>query len=115
MARAPRAPGREARGGGQDLGPLIATDSDALHPLHALRALHAGDRRLDGLGQAFRGEHAEIMPFIEKTVDSELSGNVIDLCPVALTSKPLPLRRPYLGAVAPQVGQPARRPASAPT
>jgi NADH-quinone oxidoreductase subunit G len=41
------------------------------------------------LGQAFRGEHAEIMPFIEKTVDSELSGNVIDLCPVgALTSKP---------------------------
>jgi NADH-quinone oxidoreductase subunit G len=41
------------------------------------------------LGQAFRGEHAEIMPFIEKTVDSELSGNIIDLCPVgALTSKP---------------------------
>lgn len=41
------------------------------------------------LGQAFRGERAEIMPFVEKTVDSELSGNIIDLCPVgALTSKP---------------------------
>lgn len=41
------------------------------------------------LGQVFRGERAEIMPFVEKTVDSELSGNIIDLCPVgALTSKP---------------------------
>lgn len=41
------------------------------------------------LGQVYRGERAEIMPFVEKTVDSELSGNIIDLCPVgALTSKP---------------------------
>jgi NADH-quinone oxidoreductase subunit G len=41
------------------------------------------------LGQAFRGDRAEIMTFVEKTVDSELSGNIIDLCPVgALTSKP---------------------------
>lgn len=41
------------------------------------------------LGQAFRGEHAEIMPFVEKALESELSGNIIDLCPVgALTSKP---------------------------
>jgi NADH-quinone oxidoreductase subunit G len=41
------------------------------------------------LGQAFRGEHAEIMSFVSATVDSELSGNMIDLCPVgALTSKP---------------------------
>ncbi len=41
------------------------------------------------LGQAFRGEHAEIMAFVSDTVDSELSGNMIDLCPVgALTSKP---------------------------
>ncbi|MFA6314583.1 MAG: molybdopterin-dependent oxidoreductase, partial [Sterolibacterium sp.] len=37
----------------------------------------------------YRGEHAEIMSFIGQTVDSELSGNIIDLCPVgALTSKP---------------------------
>ena len=36
-----------------------------------------------------RGEHAEIIAFVGRTVDSELSGNMIDLCPVgALTSKP---------------------------
>jgi len=41
------------------------------------------------MGQAFRGDHAEIMTFLGRAVDSEISGNVIDLCPVgALTSKP---------------------------
>lgn len=41
------------------------------------------------LGMANRSEHAEIMSFVNSTVDSELSGNMIDLCPVgALTSKP---------------------------
>ena len=41
------------------------------------------------LGMAFRGEHSEIMSFVDCSVDSELSGNMIDLCPVgALTSKP---------------------------
>ena len=41
------------------------------------------------LGMIGRGEHAEIITFVGKTVDSELSGNMIDLCPVgALTSKP---------------------------
>lgn len=41
------------------------------------------------IGMAHRGEHSEILPFLNKTVDSEISGNVIDLCPVgALTSKP---------------------------
>ncbi|HUW77097.1 MAG TPA: molybdopterin-dependent oxidoreductase, partial [Gallionella sp.] len=41
------------------------------------------------LGMAFRGEHSEIMTFVNSSVDSELSGNMIDLCPVgALTSKP---------------------------
>ncbi|MDZ4201591.1 MAG: NADH-quinone oxidoreductase subunit NuoG [Gallionella sp.] len=41
------------------------------------------------LGMAFRSEHSEIMSFVNSTVDSELSGNMIDLCPVgALTSKP---------------------------
>ncbi len=41
------------------------------------------------LGQAFRGEHAEIMSFLSGPLESELSGNMIDLCPVgALTSKP---------------------------
>ncbi|MEO8996260.1 MAG: molybdopterin-dependent oxidoreductase, partial [Nitrosospira sp.] len=41
------------------------------------------------LGMAGRGEHAEILSFVGSTVDSELSGNMIDLCPVgALVSKP---------------------------
>ncbi len=41
------------------------------------------------LGMANRSEHSEIMSFVNSTVDSELSGNMIDLCPVgALTSKP---------------------------
>jgi NADH-quinone oxidoreductase subunit G len=41
------------------------------------------------LGMIGRGEHSEIITFVGKTVDSELSGNMIDLCPVgALTSKP---------------------------
>jgi NADH-quinone oxidoreductase subunit G len=41
------------------------------------------------LGMIGRGEHSEIITFVGKTVDSELSGNAIDLCPVgALTSKP---------------------------
>ncbi|MEO7320252.1 MAG: molybdopterin-dependent oxidoreductase, partial [Nitrosospira sp.] len=41
------------------------------------------------LGLAGRGEHAEILSFVGRTVDSELSGNMIDLCPVgALVSKP---------------------------
>ena len=41
------------------------------------------------MGMAFRGEHSEIMSFVNSSVDSELSGNIIDLCPVgALTSKP---------------------------
>ncbi len=41
------------------------------------------------LGMTYRGEHAEIETFVGKTIDSELSGNMIDICPVgALTNKP---------------------------
>jgi NADH-quinone oxidoreductase subunit G len=41
------------------------------------------------LGMSNRGEHSEIETFLGSTVDSELSGNMIDICPVgALTSKP---------------------------
>lgn len=73
----------------KNLGSLVATDmTRCIHCTRCVRftAEIAGEMEL---GQAFRGEHAEIMPFIEKTVDSELSGNIIDLCPVgALTSKP---------------------------
>ena len=73
----------------KNLGALVATDMTRC--INCTRCVRftteiAGEMEL---GQAFRGEHAEIMPFIEKTIDSELSGNIIDLCPVgALTSKP---------------------------
>lgn len=73
----------------KDLGPLISTDmTRCIHCTRCVRFTEeiAGNQELGG---AHRGEHTEIMPFIAKTVDSEISGNVIDLCPVgALTSKP---------------------------
>ncbi|MCB6182280.1 NADH-quinone oxidoreductase subunit NuoG [Leeia sp. TBRC 13508] len=73
----------------KDLGPLISTDMTRC--IHCTRCVRFGDEiagRME-LGMANRGEHSEIMPFISKSVDSELSGNMIDLCPVgALTSKP---------------------------
>jgi NADH-quinone oxidoreductase subunit G len=73
----------------KDLGPLVSTDmTRCINCTRCVRFTQeiAG---LMELGQAFRGEHAEVMSFVNKTVDSELSGNIIDLCPVgALTSKP---------------------------
>lgn len=73
----------------KDLGPLVATDmTRCINCTRCIRFTQeiAG---LMELGQAFRGEHAEVMSFVGATVDSELSGNIIDLCPVgALTSKP---------------------------
>jgi len=73
----------------KDLGPLIATDMTRC--IHCTRCIRFG-QEIGGvmeLGMAGRGEHAEVMPFLESQMASELSGNVIDLCPVgALTSKP---------------------------
>ena len=73
----------------KNLGPLISTDMTRC--IHCTRCVRFG-QEIAGvmeLGMAGRGEHAEILAFVGKTVDSELSGNVIDLCPVgALTSKP---------------------------
>jgi NADH-quinone oxidoreductase subunit G len=73
----------------KNLGPLISTDMTRC--IHCTRCVRFG-QEIAGvmeLGMAGRGEHAEILAFVGKTVDSELSGNMIDLCPVgALTSKP---------------------------
>jgi len=73
----------------KNLGPLISTDMTRC--IHCTRCVRFG-QELAGvmeLGMIGRGEHAEIVSFVGKTVDSELSGNMIDLCPVgALTSKP---------------------------
>jgi NADH-quinone oxidoreductase subunit G len=73
----------------KNLGPLISTDMTRC--IHCTRCVRFG-QEIAGvmeLGMIGRGEHAEIITFVGKTVDSELSGNAIDLCPVgALTSKP---------------------------
>ena len=73
----------------KNLGPLVATDmTRCINCTRCVRFTQEISGLME-LGQAFRGDRAEIMPFIEKTVDSEISGNIIDLCPVgALTSKP---------------------------
>ncbi len=73
----------------KNLGPLVTTDlTRCINCTRCIRFTQEIAGVME-LGQAFRGEHAEVMPFVEKTVDSELSGNIIDLCPVgALTSKP---------------------------
>ncbi|WP_028449156.1 NADH-quinone oxidoreductase subunit NuoG [Chitinibacter tainanensis] len=73
----------------KDLGPLISTDMTRC--IHCSRCVRFTEEiaGFQELGMANRGEFTEVMPFIGKTVNSEISGNVIDLCPVgALTSKP---------------------------
>ncbi|MDH4134786.1 MAG: NADH-quinone oxidoreductase subunit NuoG, partial [Gammaproteobacteria bacterium] len=73
----------------KDIGPLIATEMTRC--IHCTRCVRFGEE-LAGimeLGATGRGEHTRIGTYVERSVNSELSGNVIDLCPVgALTSKP---------------------------
>src|SRR4030088_2964133 len=73
----------------KDLGPLVATSMNrCIHCTRCIRFLTeiAG---VEELGATGRGEAMEITTYIEKALGSELSGNIIDLCPVgALTSKP---------------------------
>ncbi len=74
----------------KDLGPLISAE-EMTRCIQCTRCVRFG-QEIAGvmeLGMIGRGEHAEIVAFVGKTVDSELSGNSIDVCPVgALTSKP---------------------------
>ncbi|HWB48325.1 MAG TPA: NADH-quinone oxidoreductase subunit NuoG [Stellaceae bacterium] len=82
---------REAKRAVQDknFGPLVATEmTRCIHCTRCIRFLTdvAGVAELGATG---RGENMEIGTYIERALDSELSGNIIDLCPVgALTSKP---------------------------
>jgi NADH-quinone oxidoreductase subunit G len=74
----------------KDIGPLVSAE-EMSRCINCTRCVRFGAEiaGIMELGQAFRGEHAEIMSFVGGTVDSELSGNMIDLCPVgALTSRP---------------------------
>ncbi|MFI4981534.1 MAG: molybdopterin-dependent oxidoreductase, partial [Nevskiales bacterium] len=72
------------------VGPLISME-EMSRCIHCTRCVRFG-QEIAGvmeLGMMGRGEHSEILSFVGRTVDSELSGNMIDLCPVgALTSKP---------------------------
>jgi len=73
----------------QSLGALIATDMTRC--IHCTRCVRFGQdvAGIQELGTIGRGENTQISTYIERSVDHELSGNIIDLCPVgALTSKP---------------------------
>jgi NADH-quinone oxidoreductase subunit G len=74
----------------KDAGPLVAME-EMTRCIHCTRCVRFGQEvaGVMELGMINRGEHAEIVTFVGKSIDSELSGNMIDLCPVgALTSKP---------------------------
>jgi NADH-quinone oxidoreductase subunit G len=73
----------------KDLGPLVSTDMTRC--IHCTRCVRFGQdiAGIPELGTTGRGEHMEIGTYVEKAVEHELSGNIIDLCPVgALNSKP---------------------------
>lgn len=74
----------------KDIGPLVST-KEMTRCIHCTRCVRFGEE-IGGvmeLGMVNRGEYSEITTVHGDTLDSELSGNVIDLCPVgALTSKP---------------------------
>ena len=73
----------------KNIGPLIQTDLTRC--IHCTRCIRFGEEiaGLREMGATGRGENMTIGTYIEKSVDSEMSGNIIDLCPVgALTSKP---------------------------
>ena len=74
----------------KDVGPLISME-EMSRCIHCTRCVRFGQEIAGSmeLGMSHRGEHSEIETFVGETVDSELSGNMIDICPVgALTSKP---------------------------
>jgi NADH-quinone oxidoreductase subunit G len=74
----------------KDIGPLVAAE-EMTRCIQCTRCVRFGQEVAGTmeLGMIGRGEHAEIVAFVGQQVTSELSGNMIDLCPVgALTSKP---------------------------
>jgi NADH-quinone oxidoreductase subunit G len=74
----------------KEMGPLISAE-EMQRCIHCTRCVRFGQEvgGLMELGMLNRGEHSEITSFVGRAVESELSGNMIDICPVgALTSKP---------------------------
>ncbi|MGL4426237.1 MAG: NADH-quinone oxidoreductase subunit NuoG [Alphaproteobacteria bacterium] len=73
----------------KNLGPLVKTSMNRC--IHCTRCVRFSTEvaGISEMGAIYRGEHTEITSYLERSLSSELSGNVIDLCPVgALTSKP---------------------------
>jgi len=74
----------------KNIGPLVSAQ-EMSRCIQCTRCVRFGQEvaGIMELGMGGRGEHSEILSFVGKSVDSELSGNMIDVCPVgALTSKP---------------------------
>ena len=74
----------------KDVGPLVSME-EMTRCIHCTRCIRFGQEvaGVMELGMIHRGEHSEITTMLGDTIDSELSGNMIDICPVgALTSKP---------------------------
>jgi NADH-quinone oxidoreductase subunit G len=74
----------------KDVGPLVSM-AEMSRCIHCTRCVRFGQEvaGVMELGMIHRGEHSEITTLAGRTIDSELSGNMIDICPVgALTSKP---------------------------
>jgi NADH-quinone oxidoreductase subunit G len=77
----------------KDIGPLVSTDMTRC--IHCTRCVRFGQEiaGIQELGTTGRGENMEIGTYVERTVDHELAGNIIDLCPVgALNNKPFRYR-----------------------
>jgi len=73
----------------QNIGPLVSTDMTRC--IHCTRCVRFGEQiaGIPELGTMGRGDRVRISTYVEKSVDHELSGNIIDLCPVgALNNKP---------------------------
>ncbi len=73
----------------KNFGPLVKTEMNRC--IHCTRCIRFATEiaGVEELGATSRGEHMEITTYVERTLTSELSANIIDLCPVgALTSKP---------------------------
>jgi NADH-quinone oxidoreductase subunit G len=73
----------------KDIGPLVSTDMTRC--IHCTRCVRFGEEiaGIPELGTIGRAEDMKISTYIEKSIDHELSGNIIDLCPVgALNNKP---------------------------
>src|ERR1700755_650003 len=74
----------------KDVGPLLSLE-EMSRCIHCTRCVRFGQEvaGVMELGMIHRGEHSEITTVLGDTVDSEVSGNMIDICPVgAITSKP---------------------------